>query len=115
MKIIKTNDGNIALILSPEESMQIANLLPPPISSEVKEVLTEEDLKSLANNAKACILEIRAKYGTKVIDYRDYFLKKTFEKYFIRTPSQTIANLERRGLLIALRKNESCNNGQFRK
>lgn len=105
MKIIKTKDGNVAIILNPEEISGFIAVSGAKL--EPCEIKGDDRLKGLRESTLRFLDEAKKKFGTAIIDRKDKKLVDLIFKCRVQYFNNTLSSLERAGLVAIYKKQDS--------
>ena len=93
MKILKTNEGNIALILSPDEVKQMLN------AGEVKQMIPDVPVweSGFHKNTIEFIRELKMIIGSETVKRNDPRVKLLVRKYYITALVDVLRKLNKNG------------------
>lgn len=100
MKIIKTSEGNVALILNEEEVNTIINLSEHKAPEKKKEIEKKPILKGIHKNNRTFIIALYNAYGEgNIIHLSDEIYMNLRKTYFVVNATYLLGILNNRGII----------------
>lgn len=104
MKIIKTTNNEIALILSEEEVIDLLTKSGLKVeTNQVRPEGGEDKFKGLSIPTRDFFEAIKKRFGNSIVNFKDLDLRKIQTQLRIKQMGPLLANFEKRGLMTVVR------------